>query len=343
MDDRERFPWKWSLSDLDEPDDAAPTVFSVFACGGGSSMGYKRAGFNVLGCCEIDPAINDIYKDNLNPRFSYAMDVREFNKLDGYPVELTSLDVLDGSPPCSTFSMAGERERAWGKQKRFAEGQKLQTLDDLFFVFLETVEKLKPKIVIAENVKSMMFGNARGYVNEIIKEFDRLGYELQLFLLDASRMGVPQKRERVFFIANRMGYGKLALGFHGRPVTFGEIKEPHGIPLSERADKRVFEYVRHGESNLKQAMRRMAGKPSSRFNHALLWDDLVPPTLCASSSVTRMCDLSAATPRDFLNMATFPQDYVVPTGKAKFIAGMSVPPSMMANVAYEVKRQWLSD
>lgn len=68
-------------------------------------------------------------------------------------------------------------------------------------------------------------------------------------------------------------------------------------------------------------------------------------TLCgsgnASGCVTRMCDLTRATPRDLLNIATFPQDYAAPPGKAQFVAGMSVPPSMMANVAHEIKRQWL--
>ena len=73
----------------------------------------------------------------------------------------------------------------------------------------------------------------------------------------------------------------------------------------------------------------------------LLWDDCTPATLCASGVVTRMCDLTRATPRDLLNIATFPQDYAVPPNKAKFVAGMSVPPSMMANVAHEIKRQWL--
>lgn len=335
-----RFPWRWRLSDTEQPGADAPTVFSVFACGGGSSMGYKRAGFRVLGCCEIDPAINAIYKQNLHPRFSYAMDVRDFNKLDEYPDELMSLDVLDGSPPCSTFSMAGDRERAWGKQKRFAEGQKLQTLDDLFFVFLETVGRLKPKVVVAENVKGLVLGNAKGYVNEIVKRFGLLGYEVQLFLLNASRMGVPQTRERVFFVANRMGYGKLELEFREKPVTFGQVREPNGIPLSDKVDASVFRYARHGESNLKNAMKRKTGK-ASRFNDVLLWDDCVPPTLCASGCVTRMCDLTRATPRDLLNIATFPQDYAAPPGKAQFVAGMSVPPSMMANVAHEIKRQWL--
>ena len=63
------------------------------------------------------------------------MDAREFANLEKYPEELLNLDILDGSPPCSTFSTSGKREKAWGVMKKFAEGQKLQRLDDLFFVY----------------------------------------------------------------------------------------------------------------------------------------------------------------------------------------------------------------
>ncbi len=337
---REEFPWRWRLSDLEPPEDGAPTVFSVFACGGGSSMGYKRAGYDVLGCCEIDQSVNAIYEANLHPRLSYVMDVRDFNMIDEYPDELTSLDVLDGSPPCSAFSTSGDREAAWGKAKRFAEGQKLQTLDDLFSVFIETAGRLRPKVVVAENVKGIVQGNARGYVNEIVKGFRSIGYDVQMFLLDASLMGVPQRRERVFFVANRMGYRRLRLEFSGKPVTFGEVRDARGVPLSPRVDASVFRKARHGETSLKNAMRRETGR-ESRFNNALLWDDRVAPTVCAFGSMTRMCDLTRATPRDLLNMASFPQDYEVPDGKARFVAGMSVPPSMMAHVAAEIRRQWL--
>ena len=66
-------------------------------------------------------------------------------------------------------------------------------------------KKLKPKVVVAENVKGLIQGNARGYVKEIFKAFQNAGYSAQLFLLNASRMGVPQNRERTVFIANRIG------------------------------------------------------------------------------------------------------------------------------------------
>lgn len=174
-----RFSWDWSLSEIKQ--DKPVTVFSTFSCGGGSTMGYKRAGFQVLGNVEIDPKINAMYVKNHHPKFNYCMDLRDFNALDALPEELYALDILDGSPPCSTFSVAGKREAGWGIEKQFREGQKMQRLDDLFFVFLDTVEKLKPKIVVAENVVGLVSGNAKGYVNEIIKRFKELGYSVQLF------------------------------------------------------------------------------------------------------------------------------------------------------------------
>lgn len=62
------------------------------------------------------------------------------------PPELFDLDILDGSPPCSVFSMAGDREDKWGGVHAFREGQAVQRLDDLFFDFLDVAEKLRPRL-----------------------------------------------------------------------------------------------------------------------------------------------------------------------------------------------------
>mgnify|MGYP001129866832 CR=1 FL=1 len=85
-------------------------------------MGYKLAGFDVIGNCEIDSKMNDIYVKNHKPKHNYCEDLREFNKRSNLPAELYELDVLDGSPPCTAFSMAGKREETWGKRKKFREG-----------------------------------------------------------------------------------------------------------------------------------------------------------------------------------------------------------------------------
>ena len=77
-------------------------------------MGYKLAGYNHLGGVEIDPQVADVYKLNHNPKYLFVDDIREFADRSDYPQELYNLDILDGSPPCSSFSMAGNREKDWG-------------------------------------------------------------------------------------------------------------------------------------------------------------------------------------------------------------------------------------
>lgn len=196
--------WKWSFADYPK-DKNGLKVFSCFACGGGSTMGYKLAGCEVVGCCEIDPKMNEVYVRNHHPKHNFLMDIRDFNALpnEQIPEELFNLDILDGSPPCTTFSMAGEREESWGKKKKFREGQAEQTLDDLSFVFIETVAKLKPKCVIMENVEGLIKGEAWSYVQRIYKQLHDIGYEVGHWLLKGEHMGVPQTRHRVFFVALR--------------------------------------------------------------------------------------------------------------------------------------------
>ena len=72
---KHQFPWKWYLSDLDKVQKNGKTVFSCFSCGGGSSMGYKLAGYDVIGCCEIDPRVMTVYQQNNHPKYPYLMDV----------------------------------------------------------------------------------------------------------------------------------------------------------------------------------------------------------------------------------------------------------------------------
>ena len=190
-------------------------------------MGYKLAGYEHLGGVEIDPKIADVYLENHKPKYLYVEDIRLFNKRNDLPAELFDLDLLDGSPPCSTFSMAGSREKAWGKEKVFREGQAEQTLDDLVFVYCDTIAKLKPKVFLLENVKGIIQGNAKWYSKEIVRRMEVNGYAVQVFCLNAASMGVPQKRERVFFIGHRkeLGLPKLKLEFDERAVTFGVVED----------------------------------------------------------------------------------------------------------------------
>ena len=112
--------YKWYIEDLKRIPKNGLKVFSCFACGGGSSFGYKLAGFDVIGANEIDPEMAWHYKTNHNPKHYYLEDIRKFRQRTDLPRELYELDILDGSPPCSSFSMAGSREKGWGKKKSFS-------------------------------------------------------------------------------------------------------------------------------------------------------------------------------------------------------------------------------
>ena len=117
----------WNLTDLAAVPSNGIKVMSTFACGGGSSMGYKRAGCEVIAANDIDPEMAWHYKLNIKPKHYFLCPIGDLMTAE-LPPELFELDILDGSPPCSTFSMAGSREKAWGKDKHFREGQAKQVL-----------------------------------------------------------------------------------------------------------------------------------------------------------------------------------------------------------------------
>lgn len=339
------FPWKWSLEDLDGIPKNGCTVFSCFSCGGGSSMGYKLAGFEVVGCCEIDPRMMDTYRANNHPKFEFLMDIRDFLQLpeEKLPKAVFGLDVLDGSPPCSVFSMAGGREKNWNVEKAFREGQAKQRLDDLFLFFLETAKKLRPKTIIAENVKGLIIGKSKGWVNLIIKAFNDAGYRVQIFLLNSATMGVPQKRERVFFIAHRkdLEYPRLRLEFHGEPIPFGKVREDTGkMPAGDSLTYKMMEYRQPGDRSLADISKRLR-KKSSGFSNPINCDEEPAATITAGGSLYRFSDGLLMTDRDIINCQTFPQDYDFRGQSVQYVCGMSVPPVMMAKVAEQVYQQWL--
>lgn len=138
------FSYRWLLSDAHFSKDKG-SVFSCFACGGGSTMGYKLAGFDVIGCNELDRRMNQVYTVNHHPQFNYLCDIRSLADCNAFPEPLYHLDILDGSPPCSSFSTSGVRSRDWGKEKYFREGQQKQVLDTLFFDFIRLAKKTATK------------------------------------------------------------------------------------------------------------------------------------------------------------------------------------------------------
>lgn len=335
----------WSLSDLKSVPKNGFKVFSCFHCGGGSTMGYKLAGYEVLGGVEIDPEMMDVYRKNHNPKHSYLMGVQEFRNIpnDKLPEELFNLDILDGSPPCSSFSMSGNREKNWGDKKKFREGQAEQVLDDLFFDYIAIAKKLQPKIVLAENVKGLILGNARGYVKQIFAAFRDAGYEPQLFLLNAARMGVPQARERTFFLARRkdLNLPMIKMDFDEKVISV-----QHALKnCSKTTPKKLT------EQTLALWKKCLPGKPfSSVHPKGMRWNDkkLSPTNPSFTISATNAYllyhwdDPRCLSDDEIIQLQTFPDDYDSGTASIGYMCGMSVPPFMIQRIALQIEKQWLS-
>lgn len=326
------FPYRWTLKDAVFTKDKG-TVFSCFACGGGSTMGYKLAGFDVIGCNEIDPKMMEAYLVNHNPKYSYLEPIQTFKLRNDLPQELYELDILDGSPPCSSFSMAGNREADWGKEKKFREGQSEQVLDTLFFDFIALAKKLQPKVVIAENVKGLILGKAKEYVRKIYAAYDDAGYTAQLFLLDASTMGVPQRRERVFIIGLRKDLAEPFMEqadlFNVLPKIDMKFNEPE-IPIGLFArGERCKDTQNYSET---------------RFGDVML--DITKPSATLATDINRYW-LNSTTLIDKETVSligSYPLDYDhLEINNPQYLIGMSVPPVMSAQIATRIYDQWLSN
>ena len=331
----------WKLSDLNQVPKNGKKVFSAFHCGGGSTMGYKLAGYNVLGGIEINPEMMKIYRENHKPTHSFLMGVQEFKKRSKSEIhkDLFNLDILDGSPPCSSFSMAGAREKNWGKEKKFREGQASQVLDDLFFDFIDIAKMLQPKVVIAENVKGLIIGNARGYVKLIGEAFDKAGYETQLFLLNAAFMGVPQRRERTFFIARRkdLNYSDIKLEFNEPTIPFSRIDDGDveiTKPLTGIAEKYWTQCKPGYPFSSVHPKKSCFGQIKVAANSPLV-------TITSAGQMYHHTYPRTLTTNEIIKGQTFPLDYNFLDLPIKYVCGMSVPPFMMRAIASEIYKQWL--
>lgn len=180
-------------------------VVSLFAGAGGSSLGYRLAGYRVLWASEFVPAALAVYVDNagagtiVDGRDIRTVSPREVMKAIG--LRPGELDVLDGSPPCASYSTSGKREEDWGKTKPYSDLE--QRTDDLFDEYLRFLRAIKPKALVLENVSGLVKGVAKGAFLELLAGMKACGYNVEAALLDAQWLGVPQRRERIIFIGIR--------------------------------------------------------------------------------------------------------------------------------------------
>ena len=337
------FPLEWNLSDPLVVPYHGKKIFGTFVCGGGSTMGYKRAGYDHIGGVEFTEHYSRIYKKNHNPKHFFIEDMRDFNKREDLPEELFQLDMLDGSPPCAAFSTSGARERNWGKKTEY-EG-KVQVKDDLVYVYCETIEKLKPKVFLLENVSGLSKGNAKIYLKNIVNRLSK-GYNVQVFLLYAASMGIPQIRNRIFIIGHKKEFNlpKLELNFEVPSVGFS-VTEKYWHDKELNAP---YFFNEGTDCSKKWPEVEVGGTHKVRFNLCKVSPSKPSYTITESSSNIHTAGVCHHLYPRKLNIeevrmvCTFPKDYDFLDHNGISVMGRSVLPVMMANISHQIYTQWLS-
>lgn len=171
----------------------APTVVSLFAGCGGSSLGYRWAGYRCPAAVENDANAVETYRLNFPETPVLERDIRTVTGAELLGIAglgVGGLDVLDGSPPCQSFSTAGKR--------RVNDPRA-----DLFMEYVRLLRELQPRAFIAENVSGLVKGTAIGHFKAIMRAMKDSGYRVSCRLLNAMYYGVPQSRERLIFVGVR--------------------------------------------------------------------------------------------------------------------------------------------
>ena len=321
---------------------------STFSGGGGMCLGVKRAGFDVAYASEFVPSARATYSAN----FVFEPDGRDIREVRGEEIleavfaktGRTELDYLEGSPPCSSYSTAGKREKGWGEAKPYSDGI-VQRTDDLFEEFVRIIDEVRPKIVSAENVPGLALGSSREVLVAILRDLRALGYRSEFAILEADAFGVATIRERLFIVAVREDLGVLPsfpTASRGRRPTIDDVLSvlPDGDPDVEEADIRKYAI---GEEYL----RLRPGEGSERyFSLVRPRGDRPVPTItktAGSIGAAGVChphEPRKFTPREAAVLSSFPVDYeLVGTFEQRIERiGRAVPPLLAYAVADEVRR-----
>ena len=310
------------------------TVISLFADCGGSSLGYKMAGYKELLAIEWDNNAVETFKLNFPEVPIWKRDIKKVKGqeiLDFLDIKKGELNLLDGSPPCQGFSTAGKR-------------QVVDKRNDLINENIRLIEELEPKVFVIENVSGMIKGKMKGLFIEYIKKMKSLNYQVKCKLMNTKYYNVPQSRQRVIFIAVRNDL---------------EIE-----PSYPEGDKKVitvreaFRNIRYKDNEIEEAFNKtakyikpllekmkdyeVAAKYSNRvryFNHKRNSINKPSRTILKTPDTYHHKEDRLLTRSELKVLATFPKEY-------RFIGnlinmynriGNSVPPLFMKTIAEHIR------
>lgn len=172
-------------------------MVDLFCGAGGLSLGFTQEGFVSVLANDIQECCVDTYSHN-HPETPYTnILLGDINEIIPNIVKLTDnqqIDIVVGGPPCQGFSIANRQ----------------RLIDDprnhLYKSYVEVVDEVRPSFFVMENVKGML-----SVANQVVEDFKKIGYTVSYKVLNAKDFGVPQNRERLIYIGNRINVDNLTV------------------------------------------------------------------------------------------------------------------------------------
>lgn len=324
---------------------------STFSGCGGSSLGYKLAGFEMLWANEFIESAQEVYRLNHPTTHLNPADIRDLTPeavLEQIGLKRFELDLFDGSPPCASFSTAGKRHHHWGKDKKYSDT--VQRTDDLFFEYARLIEGIQPKVFIAENVSGLVKGTAKGYFKEIITHLKSLGYDVACKLLNAKWLGVPQSRERTIFVGVRKDLGLKPV--HPKPLPYLYSINDALPNLKSRkqnylVEEEAFRFIQT-PCYANEWEKLKIGQTSQKFYQFVKVNPNKPITTITATNARSASQVHPYEKRKFAiaelkKLSSFPDDFILKGNYQEQWEriGRAVPPMMMYHVAKTVQKEIL--
>ena len=343
-----------SMKEIEEVKDNGYTMVSSFSGCGGSCLGYKAMGFNVLAAIEFIPEAAKTYKANFKDTYVYETDIRDITGKDilsRLGLKRGQLDVFEGSPPCSDFSTqrlstSGTKK---GKYKVYSETK--QRVDDLFLEYARILGELSPKVFVAENTSNIV--NQDEYMKQFINALENaneVGYNVAVEVLNFAEFGVPQSRKRAVFIGVRRDLG-MATEFPlptNKYVTTSEaigdmVESVEDMKMTDLERKYCLLIPRGKGTEYISMLREKYGIKIMLFNHRRdLWDK-PHTTLVHNTRPIHQLKNRWLTVEEGKRLCTFPDDFILTgnTNQQWERIGRAVPPLAAYYIAKCVKEEIL--
>jgi len=314
-----------------------PTFISTFSGCGGSSLGYKLAGFKELLAVEYYDKAVETFKLNFPGIPVYLGDIKNLTSAECMKlanIKRGELDVLDGSPPCQGFSAAGKRRITDPRNSLFKE-------------FVRLLNDIQPKVFIMENVVGLVTGYMKQEYLKIVEELRKCGYRVKSEILNAMYFNVPQNRSRVFIIGMR---NDLEIEpSHPKPQTrpktlrkaFAGLSIVDYEPIADISRYAIGKVWKESKPGIKLTKKFYSFKRAEWDKPSPILTKFTGNPSAASVTHPEMCrKYSIAEAR---RVSSFPDDFRFVGGWKEAIKcmGNSVPPNLMRAIAEHIKEKLL--